>query len=131
MIPLETNIKQSLIDLYGEKKVYSHVQSMFFCIPLDYFEFLVSHHFFEYNKADNNFKELIITKEIGISQCALNNGWNINCLLPIYKDINYRSIDFDINKSSILGDPYHPNSYFEKNIEKTDVIFFKNTRFEK
>ena len=124
-----SSIKQSLVELYGEKPVYPHIQSMFFCIPRDYFEFLLSSHFFDYNYTHNTeFKEIIIKKEIGLSQYALNNGWNINCILPIYKNINYREIDFDMNKSSIYGDPYFPNSYFERTIKNTDVIFFKNTR---
>lgn len=128
--PLNSKMNKQLIELYGDKPVYSHVQSMFFCISRDYFEFLMSHNFFDYNLVQNeDFEQIIIKKEIGLSQYAINNGWNINCLLPIYKNLNYSLIDFDINKSSDFGDPYFPNCYFEKNIKNTEVVFFKNTRF--
>ena len=74
-------------------------------------------------------KELIANKEIGLSQIALNKGWNINCILPKYRDLDYRTLDKDINKASRDGDPYLENSYFGKTIDKYDVIFFKINRF--
>jgi hypothetical protein len=116
--------------LYNKKNVYSHVQSMFFCIKYNYFEFLKQNDFFNCNEINNmDMKDLIILKEIGLSQLALNNGWNINCILSKYKDIDYKSIEIDFNDTSIVGDPYFKNAYFLNTIDPYEVIFFKNNRF--
>ena len=75
-----------------------------------------------------NINYVVAYKEFGLSQIALNNGWNINSILPKYKDKDYRTITSDFNFSSRNGDPYFKNSYFGEDIDKNDVIFFKSNR---
>jgi len=120
--------------LYGKPPPYSHVQTMFFCIDKEYFDYLMEQDFFneeEMNKAD--MKYTVMNKEVGLSQIAIKNGWNINCILSKYKDLDYRKLDKDINTTSMNygGDPYYEGAYFGGNIEKEEVIFFKNVRFVK
>lgn len=123
------NVHKYLISLYGKKNVYSHVQSMFFCIKSDYLQFLQKLDFFKTEDICNmNMNEIILKKEIGLSQIALNAGWNINCILSKYKGLDYRQINHNINPSTLDGDPYNPNKYFYGNIDKYEVIFFKNNR---
>jgi hypothetical protein len=45
---------------------------------------------------------------------AINNDWNINCILPKYKNLDYIHINKNINASSNIhnGDPYYKDSYF-------------------
>jgi hypothetical protein len=112
-------------------KPLSHIQSMFFCINAEYYNYLLINNFFNEDEINNmDFQTIIDTKEIGLSQIALNNNWNINCILPGYKDLDYRIITTNINESSNShdGDPYYNYSYFEKTIDKYDVIFFKTNR---
>ena len=78
---------------------------------------------------DEDINKVIVYKEIGLSLYALENNWNINCILDKYSNLDYRKINQDISKSSRQGDPYYPNSYFGKTIDKYDVVFFKNNRF--
>jgi len=119
----------NLINMYGKKKVFSHIQTMFFCIDNEYFNYLQNIHFFQEEELNNkDFNYVIAYKELGLSQIALNNNWNINCLLPKYKNIDYRRINYDKNITSRNGDPYYDKSYFGKNIRKEDVIFYKNNR---
>ena len=121
---------ESLISLYGKKDVYTHVQSMFFCLKKEYLDFLLKKGFFNYKETCKlDFNELIQAKEISLSQVALNKNWNINCILPRYRNLNYLNINKDINPSSTNGDPYYKNGYFYNTIDPYDVIFFKNTRF--
>lgn len=121
--------RKILKKLYGDKTVYSHVQSMFFCIKDDYLEFLKNEGFFNCEETNSmNMNTIIIRKEVGISQIALNNGWNINCILQKYKGLDYRNIYSDINNTSLSGDPYIKNGYFSNSIDKNEVIFFKNNR---
>jgi hypothetical protein len=122
--------KENLILNYGDKNVYSHVQSMFFCIKHDYLLFLKEKDFFNCDKINNlQMNDIIYFKEVGLSQIALNNGWNINCILSKYKNLDYLNLNTDINSTSRDGDSYFPNTYFGNTINPYEVIFFKNNRF--
>ena len=119
----------NLLNMYGKKNIFSHIQSMFFCIDKEYFNYLKNIHFFNEEELNNkDFNYIISHKEIGLSQIALNNNWNINCLLDKYKNLDYRRLNYDINPFSKNGDPYYNNSYFGKNIKKEDVVFYKMNR---
>jgi len=121
---------RDLKNIYKRENPFNHVQSMFFCIDKEYFRHLIKINFFNENEINNiaNIIDLITIKEIGLSQEALNNGWNINCILPNYKDLDYLKVVKDINPSSVDGDPNYKDAYFGKTIDKYDVIFFKNNR---
>lgn len=106
-----------------------HVQSMFFCIPHDYLQYLNTKDFFNEDTINKyTMIEVINNKEVMLSSNALKNNWNINCILDKYKGLDYRMIEADINPTSRDGDPYYKNGYFGKSIEKEEVIFFKNNR---
>lgn len=116
--------------IYNKNKPFTHIQSMFFCINNDYFKYLKKINFFDEDKLNNNdMNYVIVTKELGLSQIALNNGWNINSILSKYKNLDYINLKEDINKTSLKGDPYFENKYFGKTIDKYEVIFFKTNRF--
>jgi hypothetical protein len=125
------NVKKNALK-YGDKNVYSHVQSMFFCIKHDYLQFLKEKDFFNCDEINNlHMVKIIYLKEVGLSQIALNNGWNINCILSKYRGLNYLELNTNINSTSTStgGDPYYPNAYFGNTINPYEVIFFKNNRF--
>jgi hypothetical protein len=125
--------KYNLTKIYNKNNPFIHIQSMFFCIDNEYFNYLKNINFFNEDEVNNvsNIHYIIAYKEIGLSQHALNNNWNINCILSKYKDIDYRNLKKDINNTSYEGDPYYENSYFGKNIDKYEVIFYKNNRFKR
>ena len=120
----------TLSDVYNHDKPYPHVQSMFFCIDNEFFNYLKSIHFFNEDEINNmkDINEVIVKKEIGLSQMALSQGWNINCILSKYKDLDYINIKENINKTSQESDPYYKDNYFGGNIDKNEVIFYKNNR---
>lgn len=109
----------------------THVQSMFFIITNKYLEILKEEGFINEKKINNygdNIWDIIINYEIKLSTIALNKGYNINCILSKYMNKDYRIIKDNINPSGT--DPYFPNKYFNGTIDKYEVIFFKNARFE-
>jgi hypothetical protein len=120
----------NLKEIYGRDKPYSHVQSMFFCINNEYYNYLKKINFFNESEMNNAPKLLYIIayKEIGLSQIAIKNGWNINSILSKYKDLDYRTITKNINLSSGSGDPYYEGRYFGDSIDKYEAIFYKNNR---
>ena len=119
-----------LNEIYNKEIPFTHVQSMFFCIDNQYFNFLKDINFFNEDELNNcdNISYVIATKEIGLSQHALKEGWNINSILDKYKNIDYRNIYKDFNDTSLNGDPYYKNAYFGTTIDKYDAIFYKNNR---
>ena len=124
--------KYNLNTIYKKSKPFCHVQTMFFVIDNEYFNFLNRINFFNEEEVnDKKFDYIITYKEVGLSQIALNNGWNINCILNEYEGLDYIRLNEDINKRSMNGDPYYKNAYFGKDIKKEDVIFFKINRFIK
>jgi hypothetical protein len=112
-----------------KKKVNPHVQSMFFCVDHYYFSQLKSDGFFDEEEMNNlQFNEIIQLKEVGLSEKAIEKGYNINAILSNYRNKDYRTIQEDINKSSVHGDPYYANAYFGKSIDPYEVIFYKTNR---
>jgi hypothetical protein len=116
--------------IYDKKTPFTHIQSMFFCIDKEYFNYLKNINFFNVKELNDapNLGYIIVHKEMGLSQYALINNWNINCILSKYKDIDYRLVDRDFNNTSQNGDPYYEKSYFGNDIDKYEVIFYKNNR---
>jgi hypothetical protein len=102
---------------------------MFFCLDHKFFTELKEEGFFNEDEINKmGFRQLIIDKEVGMSQIALKKGYNINCILSKYKNLNYLTIDKDINPTSIDGDPYFKDKYFGKTIDPYEVVFFKTNR---
>lgn len=123
------NKNYNLSTIFKRNHPFPHVQSMFFCIDNEYLQYLKSIQFFnEREITSQEMSSIIVNKEIGLSILALKKGWNINCLLPSYSGLDYRTITRDINPTSNDGDPYYPNCYFGKSIDKFDVVFFKTNR---
>ena len=120
-----------LVKLYTKQQPFTHIQSMFFCMDNEYFNYLINKDFFNEDDLNNapNIDYIIAHKEVGLSQHALNNNWNINCILPKYKNIDYINLKNDINSTSNNGDAYYPGAYFGSTIDKYDAIFYKNNRF--
>ncbi len=61
--------------------------------------------------------------EYGLSNCILNNGYNIDCMLSKYKNIDWNDVkDHDLNN---LIHPSRKNSFYGKSIDPYEVIFHK------
>jgi hypothetical protein len=129
VLPVSSIEEYDLEKIYGHPAPFSHVQSMFFAIDNEYKKYLDSVGFFEeeqYNKMDAD--GIVVHAELGLSQLAFKNGWNINCILSEYRGRDYLTIKEDPNETSYNGDPYYPNRYFGKTIQPEEVIFFKSWR---
>lgn len=111
----------------GFRAPYSHVQSQMFVMDKECFEFLRSLIFLD-DVSSMDFQSIIETREIAMSQHVLKNKWNINCLLPGYKGLDYRSLTEDINPTSADGDPSFNGAYFGGTYNPYDVVFVKTNR---
>ena len=113
---------------------YTHVQSMFFGMDRDAFDFLLHEKgFFNDEEILNGSRDLsyiVIHKEVTMSQLILQNGWNINAMAPKYRGKDYRKVTANFNPSSdnpyrVCGDSPDKARYFGRNIFPEEVIFYK------
>ena len=127
LVGVSINIAESLKQYYDFPGPYSHVQSFFFIINNEGFNYLLNNNFFNEDDINSlNFQDLIFKKEVMLSQLMLQNKWNINCILSEYKDYDYRLIKKNFNFSN--EDPFYKKSYFGKTITEKEAIFYKNNR---
>jgi hypothetical protein len=108
-----------------------YVQTPFFIIKNDFLNHLKDTNFFLENELNDitDLEYVVMNKEIKLSYLCYLFGGNINCYLEKYRNLDYRTLKYDINKSSVGGDAYFENAYFCGTIQPTDVIFYKNKRF--
>ena len=54
--------------------------------------YLLSQKFFNEEQINNydDIQDVVINCELRLSQLILKNNWNINCIYPLYKNIDYR-----------------------------------------
>ena len=126
---LDNNLGLSNFDLkkiYNKDPPYTHVQSMFFCIDNEYLSYLNKIDFFNETECnENDISYIVDYKEIGLSQIALKNNWNINCILSKYKNLDYINLKYLEN---CMGDPVFKNKYCGGTIDKYEIIFIKTNR---
>jgi hypothetical protein len=82
---------------------------------------------FEFVKEKIFSQQIPDVPDILMSQMILRRGWNISCCLPEYQNIDYKFLKFDINNTSIDGDPNHLNAYFGNTLHKYELIFTKKS----
>ena len=100
--------------IYNEKEPYTHIQSMFFILNNEGFNYILNQNFFneELLNSYEDIQYVIFYNEIRLSQFILKNNWNINSIVPIYKNIDYRSHNDFINS--------------DKPFTNEELIFYKN-----
>jgi len=67
----------------------NHVQSSIFSMNKETFEYLVSCEIFSIQKYAKNRDEWIYGREIPMSRKIIEKGWNIGCLIPCYKGVDF------------------------------------------
>lgn len=117
------------IDIKLHPIAFSHLQSYIFSMNRETLEYLIKCDIFsKYNHSDI-FTETIENKEVGMSRKIIENGWNIGCLMKLYKDVDFRFIykkpeDYNIE---FLGDIMFPE-YINKIFTPDEIVFIKGNR---
>ncbi len=112
---------------FGGQAPFSHVQTMAYALTQEAILFLYETGF--YNLEEVLSKEGVIESyEIHLSQTLIRNGWNIQCLLPEYNEIDYRLPHRDINPTSRDGDPSFKKAYFGRTAHPFEILFVKTNR---
>jgi Rhamnan synthesis protein F len=113
---------------FGLSSPYPHVQTQMFALSAIGFEYL-RENFFLSRSIETDFMRCIALCEVYMSQLIIREaGWNIDCLIPEYSGLDYRTIKRDINASSNYGDPCYPGTCFGRTLHPYEVIFIKTNR---
>lgn len=67
----------------------SHVQSYIFSMDKNTLQYLIDCDIFSITNYAKSFHEAIWNKEVLMSRKIIDNGWNIGCLFPQYKNIDF------------------------------------------
>jgi hypothetical protein len=112
-------------EIFGGCGNLPHVQTPVFALSQQSLDYLFSINFFN---IDSNWsrQEVISRYEIRLSQCLLEAGWDIKCLLPEYSRFDYRvELDFELVPG---GDVLKPGSYFGRSVHPYEIMFIKTGR---
>ena len=118
------------LSVYGPKAIdqvnESHIQSYIFSMKRDTLDYLIEERIFTKRRYITNFIELIIEREFKMSRLIINKGWNIGCLMQLYKEIDFT---FKTQNKNInyLGDIMLPE-YYNKLWSLEELVFIKNNR---
>jgi hypothetical protein len=67
--------------------------------------------------------DVIINGEYGLSNCILDSGYSIDCMIPKYKNLDWtNSMNYNLNNNI---HPSRKNSFYGNSINPYDVIFHK------
>lgn len=104
-----------------------HVQSMSMCLDRRAVDLYLKHGILPEDRQEIEKSDLIENHEIGGSQLLLKNGLNIDCLLPLYQDVDWREplpADSEIPRDDI----WWSNKYLGFDLHPYETIFFKSNR---
>jgi len=118
------------LSVHGPKAIdpvsESHIQSYIFSMKRDTLDYLIEEGIFTQKRYITNFIELIIDREFKMSRLIINKGWNIGCLMNLYKDIDF-TFKTQNREISYLGDVMLP-TYYNKLWTLHELVFIKNNR---
>jgi hypothetical protein len=103
---------------------YPHVQSMLMATDKIGLSIGLNNNIFKQHEPIMDKYTIIITKEIDFSTHIINAGYNIACMLHVYKNIDFR----DKTKYKVDGDLLYNQAYFDMSVHPLEMIFFKTNR---
>jgi len=98
-----------------------HVQTYIFSLTHETMLYLSSS-IFSLTEYTSDKIQTVFEKEIGMSKKIFDQGWNIGCLLPRYRNTDFRSTNY--NWLDDLMYPAYENMYWKR----TDLVFIKGNR---
>jgi len=91
-------------------------------------QYLIDKELFSKTKLAETFNDAVVEKEIRMSRLIIENGWNIGCLMPIYKNLDFRFRDGLPRDVEFKKDIIYDNFYKEGAFNEFDNIFIKGNR---
>ena len=124
----------SMINTMGDPLTGSHVQSFVFAMDKETLIFLINRNIFSMKKLYEKQVDCVLQQEVLMSQLVIQNGWNIRCVHPGFKDVDFsfktkKPEDYDIKTQALLSVsdamwPCHKNVLWEP----YQIVFYKGNR---
>lgn len=119
----------STINTEKHPELQSHVQSYIFAFNKKTLMFLIKNGIFSLDKFTKTKQQTIDEKERCMSKLIIQHGWNIGCLIPMYKEVDF---SFRTKKPQNYGfifrgnlmKPWYHNIYWNE----YDLVFIKGNR---
>lgn len=127
-----TKLFGSTINTLCDPLQKSHVQSYIFSMNKSTLEYLINHEIFSVTNYAKTFYDAIWQKEVLMSRLIIKNNWNIGCLTPCYKDIDFtfrikNPEDYNINFK--IHDIMY-RQYINVLWKLEEVVFIKGNRIQ-
>ena len=130
---LKDNVK-----LFGStinKDFHPHVQTFIFSLEKETLEYLIKWQIFSLTNHYEKLWDTVMLKEIFMSDLLIRNKWNIGCLIPYYKNMDFVKLveNNDVANNMINGHLEYKSDimydkFYKKYWTETDIIFFKGNR---
>ena len=101
-----------------------HVQSYIFSMDKETLQFLMGKQIFSLTELATTFRNAIWQKEVAMSRKIIEHGWNIGCLLPYYKGVDFTK------PSTIWEQDMMRPKYKNKSWTKKNLVFIKGNRID-
>lgn len=123
----DIKLVRSLINFANINNNVPHVQSMVMAMNRETIEFLVNKNILNYKKMESSFINLTNEREIGTSRIIIENGGNIEALLPITNNVDFRNIKIIDSCFDNISEP----DILQYICIPSDIIFVKtNHKFD-
>jgi hypothetical protein len=88
---LQGNVKLfgSTINCCDAPQTTAHVQSYIFSMNKETLEYLISCEIFSTTNLARTFNDAVWSKEVPMSRKVIERGWNIGCLMPQYRGVDF------------------------------------------
>ena len=126
------------VKLFGSSinnDVFPHVQTFIFSLGKETLEYLIRWKIFNLTYHSNDKWTTIMIKEVIMSKLIIRNKWNIGCLIPYYKNLDFVKLienntiaNYMINGHLKFKSDLMYNEFYKKYWNETDLIFFKGNR---
>lgn len=124
--PQWSNAEKKIKIIQDKPFKYAHIQSYIFSMNKKTLEYLINCGIFSITRYAKTFKEAIY-KEVLMSCKIIEKGWDIGCLMPIYKNIDFKSKNENDYNIPLIDDPMQ-SKYKDVYWNKYDLIFIKGNR---
>lgn len=121
----------STINTIYVPELFSHIQTYIFSTDLEALEYLIDEEIFRLGKYTKTISDTVLSKEILMSRKIIDNNWNIGCLLPIYKNVDFTLKTKNENSKNIYlyGDLMTVNC-IQKLWTVYNLVFIKGNRIK-
>ena len=128
ILPETVPLSVRFAEIYDDRPPHAHVQTTAYALTRAAMDHLMAIGFYDIDETLPK-DDVILHYELRLSREILRNGWNMSSILPVYGDLDYRSLACDFeNFSSKAGDVLYAGAFFGRTLSPVEAMFVKVNR---